>query len=506
LSASSSSPDQVAAPGAGHRIAWSVVICAIVANLAYSIMWNSVVVALPHMQGEFAATTDQITWVMIAYILGSAMITAVVGWISGRYGRRRVFLIALATFCVTLVGCGTATTLEEMVAWRFLQGLSGAPLVPLTQVLVVNAFPPGRMGQATSLWAIGFVAGNVISPTLAGYIIEWAGWEWIFFVILPFAFMALLWATAVVPDTDPTDEKLDWFGFLTLAFGVGALQIGLARGERMGWFESPEVMIEMGLAILLLYWFLTHTLTRRNTFIDKGLFKGLNFPLGLTFVFMIGLVLYLPMIFLPLMLRDIGGYPADAIGELLFARGIGTILSLSLMAYLRDRVNLKILMLFGLVMAAVPTWIMARWAVDVDPGQVFLANFLHGLATGFIWAPMTKMTLDGLSGPRQDKGYALFYLVFDLGNAIGTAFFVTLWTHSVAINRTWIAEAVSPFRDVWRGEPMLDPSGLPALADELTRQATVIAFNNGYFAMGAILIALLPLILLFRGGGARDPD
>lgn len=476
------------------------------ANLSYSIMWNSVVVALPHMQGRFAATTDQVTWVMIAYILGSAMSTAVIGWISGRFGRRRVFLVSLSAFCVTLVGCGFASSLEEMVVWRFLQGLSGAPLVPLTQILVVNAFPPGRHGQATSVWAIGFIAGNVISPTLAGYIIEGIGWEWIFFAILPFSLMALFWAVMVVPRTETTTEKLDWFGFLTLILGVGALQIGLARGERLGWLESPEVLIELGIAGMLLFWFLGHTLTRPNTFIDTGLFRGINFPLGLFFIFMIGVVLYLPMIFLPLMLRDVAGYPADAIGELLFARGIGTILSLSMMTYLRDRGNPKVLVLIGLTVAAGPTWFMARWAIDVDPAQVFLANFVHGLATGFIWAPLNKLTLAKLEGPRQDKGYALFYLVFDLGNAIGTAIFVTLWTHSVAINRAWISEAVSPFRDVWRGEGLLDPAGLPALADELTRQASVIAFNNGYFAMGAVLLGLLPMLLLFRVGKARDPN
>lgn len=492
-----------------RKIAIGLVACAMTANLSYGIMWNSVVVALPHMQGEFAATTDQVTWVMIAFVLGSAMMTAVVGWLAARFGRRQVFITALSVFCVSLVGCGFSTSLEEIVFWRFVQGTSGAPLVPLTQVLVVNSFPQERQSQAMSFWALGFITSNVISPTMAGYIIEHVGWAWIFFAILPFAAMSLFASLFVVPDSAKTDEKLDWFGFLTLALGIGVLQVGLARGERLGWLESEEVLIELGIAILLLYWFLVHTITKPKTFMDKRLFRSWNFSLGVFMIFLIGAVLFLPMILMPLMLRDVGGYPADEIGELLFARGVGSIISLSLMAYLRERANPKLLMFIGLAVVAAPTWWMARWSVDVAPTQVMIANFIHGATAGFIWAPITMLTLGRLKGDLQDKGYAMFYLIFDVGSAIGTAIFISLWTHSAAVNRAWISESVTRFGDIWRQAPGIDidrTQDLAMIADELTRQSSVIAFNNCFYAMGVTLLFLIPVMLFFKRPKPDEPE
>jgi len=227
--------------------------------------------------------------------------------------------------------------------------------------------------------------------------------------------------------------------------------------------------------------------------------------LGLTFIFLIGVVLYLPMFFLPLMLRDVADYPPEAIGNILMSRGAGTVCTLLLVGFLRDRVEPKLLVTIGLLMAAGPTWFMARWSVDVDPGQVIMANFFQGLSAGFIWAPVNKLALGDLRDAAQDKGYALFYLVFDIGNAIGTAAFITFWTHYAAINRAWISESVTPYSDTWRQSGLLDGGeNLGLIADEMTRQAAVIAFNNCYFAMGVILIALIPLLLLFKTG--KEPN
>ena len=223
---------QPAAEGALPPIsprAYLIILVATLSTAAYAFMWNSVTVALPHMMGEFAATTDQITWVMISYVVGSATATASVGWFTDRFGRRRVFLVAIAGFTISQLGCGMATTLEGEVMWRMVQGLCGAPLVPLGQILAVNALP-GRHTQATSLWAIGFIAANVISPTLAGYLIDAYGWPWIFYASIPVSLTCLLAAWLFVPVSDHSARRMDWFGFLTLIIGLALLQLLLARG------------------------------------------------------------------------------------------------------------------------------------------------------------------------------------------------------------------------------------------------------------------------------------
>ena len=484
--------------------AYLVVLVATLSTAAYAFMWNSVTVALPHMMGAFAATTDQITWVMISYIVGSATATASVGWFTGRFGRRRVFLLAIAGFAVSQLGCGMATTLEGEVIWRLVQGICGAPLVPLGQILAVNAMPE-RHTQATSLWAIGFIAANVISPTLAGYLIEANGWPWIFFASMPVTLACLLAAWLFVPDSEHGARHMDWFGFLTLIIGLAVLQLLLARGERLDWFDSAEIVIEMLAAGILLYLFALHTRFSRQPFIARELFANWNFMLGLVFVFLVGCVLYLPMILLPLQLEQLGGYPPDAIGELMMARGIGTVLSLALMSRLRDRVDLRWLMLVGLLVTGGAIWSMSLWSAEVSPQLVMASNFMMGAATGSVWAPMNTMTLSHLPKQNQDQGFALFYLVFDVGNAIGTAVLIAMHTRHSQIGHALLSEHVSPFRDIIRDQ-LVDGDqwnrgsrqALMGIDNEITRQALAIAYNNSYLVASLVLAAMIPLIFLYR--------
>ena len=493
-----------AEPGVIQPRAYLIVFVATLSTAAYAFMWNSVTVALPHMMGAFAATTDQITWVMIAYLVGSAAATASVGWFSDRFGRRRVFLVAIAVFAVSQLGCGMATTLEGEVMWRMIQGLSGAPLVPLGQMLAVNALP-GRYTQATSLWAIGFIAANVISPTLAGYLIESYGWPWIFYASIPVTLVCLLAAWLFVPTFGHQARRMDWFGFLSLIVGLAILQLMLARGERLDWFDSPEIVIEMLAAGILLYLFAVHTRFAENPFIARELFLNWNFMLGLIFVFLVGCVLYLPAILLPLQLEQLGGYPPDAVGELMMARGLGTVISLTLMSRLRDRVDLRWLMMVGLLVTGVAIWSMSTWSSEVSPQHVMTSNFIVGVATGSIWAPMNTMTLSHLPKHTQAQGFALFYLMFDVGNAIGTAVLIAMHTRHSQIGHALLSEQISPYRDAIRSRLVADDSwdqrsleALSALDNEITRQALAIAYNNTYLVASLVLAAMIPLLLLYR--------
>jgi DHA2 family multidrug resistance protein len=488
--------------------AYLLVMVATLSTAAYAFMWNSVTVALPHMMGAFAATTDQISWVMIAYIVGSATATASVGWLVGRFGRRSVFLVAIAGFAVSQLGCGMATTLEGEVFWRLVQGVFGAPLVPLGQILAVNALP-GRHTQATSLWAIGFIAANVISPTLAGYLIDAYGWPSIFFASVPVTLVCLLAAWLYVPDSEHGSAYMDWFGFLTLIIGLAVLQLLLARGERLDWFESTEIVVELLVAGILLYLFAVHTRYARRPFIARELFLNWNFMLGLLFVFLVGCVLYLPMILLPLQLEQLGGYPPGAVGELMMARGIGTVLSLTLMSQLRDRFDLRWLMVVGLVVTGGAVWSMSLWSADVSPQLVIASNFMMGAATGSVWAPMNTMTLSHLPKRFQDQGFALFYLVFDVGNAIGTAVLIAMHTRHSQIGHALLSEQISPFRDVIRerlssgdGRDRDSLQALMGIDSEISRQALAIAYNNSYLVAAMVLVAMIPLIFLYRKPGA----
>lgn len=484
--------------------------CVTVGTWAYGFTWNSVGVALPHMQGSFSATIDQISWIMIAFIIGSAIMTASIGWLSTRFGRREVYLAALAVYTVTLLGCGQSATLTEAVFWRFLQGFSGAPLIPLGQSIAVNAFPPGRHGQATSIWALGFVTGNVIAPTLAGFLIDEFSWPWIFYVNIPVGIAVFTAAWALIPKAPKSQVPLDWIGFTTLIVGVGMLQLVLARGERLDWFDSKEIVLETIVAGLALYLFLAHSLTAKRPFFDLSMFRERNFALGQFFIFLVGVFLYLPLLLLPLLLQQVAGYPAVETGYLLMPRGIGSVLGLLIISQIRDSVDPRPILCIGLLLAAVPTWAMAHWTAEVRAWDVIWTNFVHGCSAGAIWAPLNTLTLARLNKRVQDQGFALFYLNFDIGSAIGTAAIIALHARQSQVSRAVLSEHINPFNELLRSHRLPDiwaiaeGRGLAALENEVTRQAVVIAYNNSFLVTAILIAMLIPLVLMFRHDAKSD--
>ena len=479
-------------------------LCATFATGIYAFTWNSVTVALPHMKGTFSSTTDQIAWVMIAFVIGSAAMTASIGWVSDQFGRRRVFLTAIVGYGITLVGCGSATSLEQEIVWRLVQGTFGAALLPLGQVIAVNAFPKTRYAQATSLWALGFVSANVFAPTVAGVIVEEFGWPWIFYLPIPFAIAVFVASWFLVPDAEKNVRPMPWTGFLSLIIGVSLLQLMLARGERLDWFESPEIVLEAVVSVALIYYFIMHSISARHPYFDRALFADRDFVMGQVFAFIVGGVMFLPLLLLPLMLSQIGGYSAIDTGYLLLSRGGGSVIGLLIMSRVRGRTDPRPVLLFGLVLIVYATWSMSQWTVNVRPWNVVWTSFLHGLAAGPIFAPLNTLTLSRLSARVQDQGFAFFYLSFDVGSAIGTAAIIGLHARYSQINHSVLAEHVTPFNELIRTMPLpemwslSEVSGVAALEQEVSRQAAMIAYNNSFVVIAIALAALIPLIWLFR--------
>ena len=477
-----------------------VTFCATFGTALYSFTWNSVTVALPRMQGTFSATTDQIAWMVIAFIIGSVTMTACIGWFADQFGRKRMYLIASAGFAVTLLGCGLSTTIEQAVLWRFLQGVFGAALIPIGQLIAVSVWPRERHGQATSLWALGFVSANVIAPSIAGVIVESLGWPWIFFITLPLAVAVFVASWFLVPLTPRNERPLDWLGFLSLIIGVSVLQLMLARGQRLDWFESAEILIETSVAAICLYIFVAHTIMAKRPFYDRSLFLDRNFAVGQLYILLLGSVMFLPLLLLPLLLQQIAGYPVVDTGYLLLSRGVGSVLGLLVMAKLKGKTDPRPILFIGIAITAYAAWSMSTWTVDVRAWDVVRTNFLHGVATGFIWAPLNILALSRLQPRLQDQGFSMFYLNFDVGYSVGTAIVIGMHARHSQINRAVLAEHVSPFSSVvipkqWA---LTDSTGLAAIQVEVERQATMIAFNNSFMVSAIALMVLIPFIFIFK--------
>jgi len=242
-------------------------------------------VALPYMQGSLSATLDQINWVLTSYIVAAAIMTPVTGFFANRFGRKRFFLVTVVGFTAASVLCGMAATLEQMVVFRLLQGVFGAPLVPLSQSVLLDSYPRERHGSAMAIWGVGVMVGPILGPTLGGWLTEYYNWRWVFYINVPVGIATFFGLSAYLPETRISKLSFDWFGFLTLGLAIGALQMLLDRGVQLDWFSSTEIIFETALACLAAYLFAVHTFTSERPFINPQMFKDRNFSIGLVFIF-----------------------------------------------------------------------------------------------------------------------------------------------------------------------------------------------------------------------------
>ena len=482
-----------------------LVVAATIGTAAYDFTWTVVGVGLPHMQGTFSATPDQVAWVLTAFIIGSAMMMGSVGWVTARLGRKRVFMLSLAGYTATLLGCGIATSLEEMVVWRFVQGVLGAPLIPLGQAITVDAFPPDRHGKATSIWAIAIVAGGAFGPVAGGWLIEQYGWPWIFYITIPVGIVSFIAAWIFIPEV-PNDpkRKLDWFGFATLMIAIVASQLALSRGERLDWFNSPEVIAEMLIAGIAFYLFVVNTMTAERPFIDRALFRNRNYVISLFFLLIFGAIIILPNILLPLLLQQLAGYPATQAGFVLIPRGIGVIVGLLLIGQIEHRVDARMVIFLCLIATVYTAWEMAHWNVDVRPWEVIWPNLIQGIASGMMWVPVSALALGTLDKRLQAEGYAIFYLQFDIGSAVGVAGVIAIHTRQTQATHAMLAEHVNPFNELFQYPSiakiwdLAEAGALAALDHEVTRQAAMIAYNNSFVLLAIGTAALIPTVFFFR--------
>jgi len=462
-------------------------------------------VALPHMQGSLSATQDQIAWVLTSYIVAAAIMTPATGFLAARFGRKWVFAVAVAGFTVASMLCGAATSLEEIVLFRLLQGAFGAGLVPLSQSVLLDTYPKERHGSAMALWGVGVMVGPVIGPTLGGWLTEAYNWRWVFYINLPFGLLALAGILAFLPETvRDRARRFDGVGFALLALAIGALQMMLDRGQTQDWFSATEIVVEAVLAGLCLYLFVVHVFTADQPFIDPGLFADRNLAVGLTLIFIVGVVLLATLALLPTFLQNLLGYPVQTTGFVLAPRGLGTMIAMAVVGRLVGRIDARILILAGLALTAQSLWEMAGFTADIAPFDIVRTGFIQGLGLGFIFVPLSTLTFSTLDPRYRTEGTALFSLMRNIGSSIGVSVVVAFLAANTQANHALLAERISPLNPLMHGAWLpqaWDPAtvaGLAALDHEVTRQAALIAYLGDFQLMMFVTSAMVPLLLLLR--------
>ena len=481
------------------------VACAMAAMFMQTLDQTIANVALPHMQGSLSASRDQITWVLTSYIIASAIMTAPVGWIASRFGKRHFILVAVGGFTITSALCGLAQNLDQIIVFRLLQGAFGAALGPLSQTIMMDMFPPESRGSVMGIWGMGVMLGPILGPTFGGYLTDAFSWRWVFYINVPVGIAAAigLWVFYRDPGRDRS-LLFDWFGFGMLALGLGALQLMLDRGTHNDWFSSTEIVIEGVLALLGLYLFAVHMATAKKPFIRLEIFKDRNFTSATLLMFVTGGLLVSSSALLAPYLQTLGGYSVTDAGLLMMPRGIGTMLAMSMVGRIAMRFDARKVITLGAVVLLATTYEMSRWTPSVTGSTMAWVGFVQGFGMGFIFVPMNLIAFSTIPAEIRTDASAIMNLLRNIGAAFSVSLTTAVLTTSTQIVHSQIAEQVGPFNralGVNAASMMWNPQipfGLSALDGMISRAALQIAYANDFLFLFYTSLPALLLVWLMR--------
>jgi MFS transporter, DHA2 family, multidrug resistance protein len=462
-------------------------------------------VALPRMQGTLSATQDEMGWVLTSYIVAAAITIPLTGWLAGEFGRRRVFLISIFLFTVASALCGLAQSLPQIVLFRFLQGVGGAALVPLSQAVLFDINPPKDFGRAMSIWGIGVTMGPILGPALGGWLTEDYSWRWVFYINLPIGILAFLGLFFSLPDSrNAKGSRFDFLGFGSLSVAIASLQIMLDRGQLLDWFSSREIIIEAFAAGLSIYIFLVHTFSYPKPFLNPALFKDRNFVASNVFIFLVGVVLFATLALLPPMLQDQMQYPVVLTGLVTAPRGFGTLAGMIVVGRLVMRLDARLIIASGLVLTAYSLWQMTEFSLQMDTWPVVISEIAQGLGVGLVYVPLSTVAFTTLPSHLRNEGTAFFNLLRNVGSSIGISVVMFLLTQNTSRLHAALAANITP--DNVKSNPAAIAAhvhtgslqGLAGLDAMITNQAAMIAYIDDFKLMMVLTLATIPFLLLIK--------
>jgi DHA2 family multidrug resistance protein len=517
-------------PDALRRRRWLTVVV-MMATIMQALDGTIANVALPNIQGSLSATQEQVAWVITSYIVSAAIATPLAGFCAVRFGVRRILVSSVIGFTIASMLCGAAQTLPQLVAFRTLQGVCGAALVPLSQTLMMEAYPREEQGKAMAMWGVGTMLGPITGPTLGGWLTDEYSWRWVFYINLPVGILCAIGLMILIKNKASDNPRpFDLLGFTLLSIAIGTFQLMLDRGEQIDWFGSREIVIEAVVAGVAAAMFVIHMLSSDHPFLPRDLFRDRNLMLGIIFTAITGLLMIVTATLLPPFLQQLKGYPVFTTGVVMAPRGIGTMISMFMVSRLIGKVDARWLIAIGLSLCGISLYDMTQFSIDVSEGQVIWNGFMQGIGLGLVFPPLTTLAFATVPARIRTEGAAINALMRNLGASIGVAVLVAMLDRNTQINRSALAEHLTPFSPLWRygttpvengvlvdrarltahmtpfgggwpygSVPVDDPSKLIGMwGEELNRQASMIAYLNDFRVLAVAAVVFIPLLFFMR--------
>jgi MFS transporter, DHA2 family, multidrug resistance protein len=469
-------------------------------------------VALPHMQASFSASVDEVTWVLTSYLVSNGIVVPLTGWLSTLFGRKRFFMTSTVLFTLSSMLCGIAWNLQSMVAFRILQGVGGAAMIPMSQAVLMEAFPPAQHGLAMAVWGMGLMAAPILGPALGGWITDNYSWRWIYYVNLPFGIVALLLQWFFIPESRHAArkiERIDYFGLALVVVTIGALQIVLDRGERADWFAATWVWISLAMSmsafVTLIWWELRY----QHPVIDLSLFRHRAFAAASAMSTLLTFSLYGSLVTWPLYLQQVMGYPALQAGLAMAPRGLATMAAMFVVGQVYGKIDTRFILLSGFLLVALGSYQMAHFTVESSFWTMVKPSLVHGLGMGFTFVPLSAAALSSVPPERIGNASGLYNLMRNTGASVGIAVAGTFIVRRSQLHQAILGEHVNPLNPLaqlaFQGAAALAASrGAPPVTAEqqatamiyglVQRQAAVLAFSDVFLILTFVTVAMIPFL------------
>jgi len=495
---------------------WLIAISVMFATFMEVLDTTVVNVSLPHIAGSLSASVDEATWALTSYLVANAIILPMTGWLASYFGRKRLLMVSVVGFTASSFLCGLAPTLATLILFRVMQGATGGALQPLSQAVLLEAFPPHERGKAMGFWALGIVVAPIIGPVLGGWLTDSYSWRWVFYINIPVGIASIVMTKLYIfdpPYLRRESTRIDYWGMGLLVVGIGALQILLDKGQQEDWFASSFITALAVLSVGALAALVIRELVIDHPIVDLRVFKERSYAVGVFLMTVVGFVLYGSLVLLPIMLQTLFGYPSLQAGIAMSPRGIGSFFMMPITGLMTGKFDPRKLLSLGLVVGGATLIWLSRVNLQAGYWDFFWPQLVQGAGLSLLFVPLTTVAMDAIPRERMGNATSLFNLMRNIGGSIGIAMTGTLVARhqqaGIALLGSNVTaldpETQSLFAQMRAGFMAAGADAVTAtsrtygaLFGMVQQQAAMVAFVGLFEAMGIVFFLLLPLVVLMK--------
>jgi DHA2 family multidrug resistance protein len=486
---------------------WIVAIAVMFSTFMEVLDTTVVNVSLEHIAGDLSSTIDEATWALTSYLVANAIILPITGWLASYFGRKRLLMMSVVGFTISSFLCGFAPSLAFLVICRILQGAAGGCLQPLSQAILLEAFPPDQRGKAMGFWGLGIVVAPVLGPVLGGWLTDSYSWRWVFYINIPVGIASIIMTQLFVfdpPYLRRAKTRVDFWGIGFLALWIGALQIAMDKGEQDDWFQSHFIVGLIIVTVVFLVVFLIREFTAEHPVVDLRVFKYRTYSAGVVLMTVTGFVLYGSLVLLPIWIQTLLGYPALQAGIALAPRGMGSMLGMPLVGALMPKMDPRAFLAAGLCLASATLWQFSTLSLDTGYWNLFWPQFIQGFSLALLFVPLTTISMSPISREKMGNATSIFNLTRNMGGSIGIAIVQTLQTRFTQKHTSYLTSHITPFDapannliDQMSAQ-MGRPRALASIFGMVQAQAAMLSFVDVFRILALLFLAMVPLLLIMK--------